>query len=329
MVKQLIASFLNQRYPCKELIISDDSTGDAIERLVQSFPDHPIRYYKNLETLGYSTNLLHTLQLATSDFIIILGDDDLFIRPDVLDRYVDAFNQDEDTLYIYSNIVQFTNSLKAEYEYRSFPTSERFLSGDKAMAAMWTSSIFIAGIGLRNGEHLSDLYPVEDMLFPQVELVGHLLNRGNAYAIGDFLIGGRAHADQLGFHALKGERIKGGEEHATAELFAILNRLKEQYQLNYDEDALAQELIGRYYLMMLKEKSIAGSKAVHDYYLSFRSLSTVARRSKTFAVAHALALVLPANLIRITRGVFLKVIRLVKYKAIAEHERQIREMVQL
>ena len=307
MMVQLINSFLSQEYEEKELVISDDSPNNSIRQVVESFNCQKIKYFKNEKNAGYCQNLLLSIQRASGDYLVVLGDDDLFLSKVALTRYVKIFESYPDVYYVYSNIAQFSNSLKIDYTTKYFIKDKLFLSGKDAIEKMWTTSIFIPGIGLRNNIDYASIYPKDDILFPQLEMVGHVLSRFNGFGVSENLIAGRAHDEQLGFLAIKGENTKGSERHGTVELFDIFNELKSQYSYNFDQSFLEDQLISRYTTMVLKEKMIVGNKRVKVNYDNFCKISNRARSSFKLKIFYFLALVLPSWSLKIVRLFFIKI----------------------
>jgi glycosyltransferase involved in cell wall biosynthesis len=293
MLRTLIGSFLAQSKDEKELVISDDSTSNDVERLVASFNCSSIAYFRNEANLGYGRNLLASIERARGDVIVVLGDDDAFVSPYALSRYASVFEANQSVLYAYSNQLQFTNDLRMDYLFRFFQKSRLFKRGREAFEALWLTSIFIPGMAFRAGPRFRALYPEDEMLFPQLQLVGNLLARGDGYGISEPLVGGRAHGEQLGFYASKGERIKGSERHGTVELFEIFERLRKEHNLDFDQEFMEHGLVERYRTMVLKEKLLLGNDRVRANYGNFCRASRLAAQSKSLRASFIVALLSP------------------------------------
>lgn len=233
MVEDLILSYRDQSYPASELVIVDDCVEDQKTKVVvekyQNI-DSRIRFVKNTTNLGYSKNFLKSLLKARGEYLLTLGDDDILLDKDALGKYVEIFDQYPDVGFLYSNIIQFNQNYEMDYAYTHFEASTLFDSLPDTLRNIWLNSCYIPGIGLRNNIDFTALYPKQDWLFPQVELIGKILATAQAYGIGEFLIGGRAHQDQLGFEAVKGKRIKKNERHASVELLEIFETLRSYYR---------------------------------------------------------------------------------------------------
>ena len=96
--RQALQSALNQDYPNIEIIVSDDSTDDRVEKVCSEFLSKPqrfpIQYLKHQSTraklfLG-SENLIYLLNQAHGDYVNFLLHDDLFM-PNKISKMVTCF----------------------------------------------------------------------------------------------------------------------------------------------------------------------------------------------------------------------------------------------
>lgn len=79
-LRNALMSAVNQDYPHFEVLVCDDSRGDAIKLIVDEVmaeTGRPIRYQRNPQTLGFARNLLVCLELSRGALIKFLCDDDL------------------------------------------------------------------------------------------------------------------------------------------------------------------------------------------------------------------------------------------------------------
>jgi len=234
-LEMLIKSYLLQDEKHSELCIIDDS-GDngSVESMIyvylSKYPN--IRYQKNNQNIGFCKNLIGAINMARGKYILVLGDDDILAARSALSRYVQVFEDDSDIGYVYSNQIQFDNDLNADYIYQHFIKSIKYDAGWSSISSIWLLSCFISGMGFRKSENLANLYPDDNILFPQVELVGKILLSQKSYAIAEYLVGSRAHNEQLGFKAVKGNDIKSTERHSVYELGMIYDRLINYAKVN-------------------------------------------------------------------------------------------------
>lgn len=326
MLRQLVTSFLKQDYPCKEIVISDDSRSDAVQQMVTRFPQSSIRYVKNPHNLGYSANLRASIERAAGECVILMGDDDLFIAEDALRRYANAFRTNPQVCYIASNRVQFSPRLRVEYIYNEWPHTRIFRAGAEALQGVWLSSVFIPGIAMRKDEVLC-AYPDEQMLFPQVEAVGRLLLDHDGMGMATFGVAARAHAGQLGFEAIVGRGIKGKERHGTHELLDIFDRLDNSGRLaRLRHEFLEPTLVRQYRTMMLKERTIVPRRDVLQTYRSFCASSPVARSSRSLRSSAIAAAVVPPSVLAGIRLLAMTAYRQRHLAEVSEYEGNISSM---
>lgn len=235
----LIRSFRHQGYASAELVVVDDGVDDREVELVvneHAAKDSRVRHVRNAANLGYCRNFVHALDVARGRYIVVLGDDDLLARPDALERYVDVFERHPDVGFVYSNLLQFNSAYEVDYVFRHFEDDTYFAAGLPSLSSTWLKSCYIPGIGLRNRADWRSLYPSDEMLFPQVELIGKVVMSEASFGIADYLVAGRAHTEQLGFAAVRGDRTKGDEKHSVEELGLILDRVRRYARNDLQDD---------------------------------------------------------------------------------------------
>jgi len=227
MLRMLILSFLNQDFRDSELCIVDDNSGDDTRAIVSYFQarDSRIKYFCNKSNIGFCKNLLKSIMMSTGKYIVMLGDDDLLLRRDALRRYVEVFEKFPDVYFVYANLMQVDSNNNFDFAYRYFTRDVKFLPRKDSLSKIWLRSMVITGAGVRKFKSIEQLYPKQDMLFPQVELIGRILLKHSAYGVASYLCAFRAHEEQLGYFAIKGQRIKSTEKHSNVELFSIWKKL--------------------------------------------------------------------------------------------------------
>lgn len=64
-----------------EILVSDNASTDGTQQLVRDAiaSGLPVRYLRNTENIGSDANIAQCFNLARGDFVLILGDDDLFV----------------------------------------------------------------------------------------------------------------------------------------------------------------------------------------------------------------------------------------------------------
>lgn len=126
-LKDAIESALSQKeFDAFEVMVVDDNGGreDETERLMSSYRNHPkVSYYKNSKNLAMAGNFNRIFELAKTEYIVILHDDDI-LSPDYL-RIIIPFveNHDADIVSVDSVLwdeankpcPSFKNKEKASY----------------------------------------------------------------------------------------------------------------------------------------------------------------------------------------------------------------------
>jgi len=87
VIGETIRSILSQSFRNFELIIVDDASRDDTEKVVKSFKDKRINFFKNPKNLGYSGNLEKCRQKAKGDIIYLMGQDDILAKDALLNTY--------------------------------------------------------------------------------------------------------------------------------------------------------------------------------------------------------------------------------------------------
>lgn len=91
MLKRCLDSVRQQTFTDIEVIVTDDSPGDEVERLVDSYKDIlPIRYKHNRPSLGTPENWNEAIRQATGKYIKLIHHDDWLATPDALQKLHDA-----------------------------------------------------------------------------------------------------------------------------------------------------------------------------------------------------------------------------------------------
>jgi glycosyltransferase involved in cell wall biosynthesis len=91
-LERAIRSCLAQTFQDFEIIVTDNSTNDLSEKMIQRLNDPRIRYFKNEKNLGPCGNTNRATELATGKYIKFLMDDDL-LKPQCLEKMVEALER--------------------------------------------------------------------------------------------------------------------------------------------------------------------------------------------------------------------------------------------
>ena len=91
-IGESIQSVLNQTYTKWELLIVDDCSIDHTEKVVFSFKDDRIRYFRNEENMGAALARNRAMREARGEWIAFLDSDDLWM-PEKLEKQIAFMNQ--------------------------------------------------------------------------------------------------------------------------------------------------------------------------------------------------------------------------------------------
>src|SRR5688572_7807017 len=94
-LKKCLDSIVEQTYKNIEVVVTDDSTTDEVNKLVAGYKDLlKIKYHKNRIALGSPANWNKGLDLAEGDLIKIIHHDDWLAFPDSIEKFIVPFNSD-------------------------------------------------------------------------------------------------------------------------------------------------------------------------------------------------------------------------------------------
>jgi glycosyltransferase involved in cell wall biosynthesis len=89
-LKKTLDSIFNQDFKDYEVVISDDSTVNDVEKLVQAYPQEKIKYFRNKNPLGSPKNWNNCIKKASGKYIKILHHDDWFSEGCSLSKFINA-----------------------------------------------------------------------------------------------------------------------------------------------------------------------------------------------------------------------------------------------
>jgi len=92
-LRESLDSIVNQTYPNKEIIISDNASTDETENITKEYvKKYKIKYFRNEKNIGAETNFTRCIELANGEFIAIFHADDLYM-PDIVQKQVQLFQE--------------------------------------------------------------------------------------------------------------------------------------------------------------------------------------------------------------------------------------------
>ena len=165
-VGRTIESILNQTYQNFEIIVGDDSSTDETARVVKSYKDERIKYFKTDYNIGINGNLNLAVNKANGDIIAFTDGDDK-LRENYLEHIVGCFESMSEVDVVYSQLCAIDkndkyikgkdeyfwrtfNKTRQEYIYQAFMDSNILQSPGMAMRKRVVESIFPLPCSLAN-----------------------------------------------------------------------------------------------------------------------------------------------------------------------------------
>jgi glycosyltransferase involved in cell wall biosynthesis len=175
LLRRAIESVLAQRYRNFTLIVSDNASEDDTADVVASFRD-PRVVYRPLETnIGRPANTNRLVELAETEFVVLLGDDDQ-LHPDHLLLTVDALrcrpavgvihtgysivNEFDETLALHARPKVHKNSVAIESGAEFLERSMKAGTDTCFSSAVFRKAALVGAGGLRKEDGVIDDFPL-------------------------------------------------------------------------------------------------------------------------------------------------------------------------
>lgn len=138
-----------------EIVICEDASPrrEAIGRTVKVFAsqsEYVLRYFENETNLGYDGNVRRTVGLATGRYVMLIGDDDLFV-PGGLEKFLDFLRHHADKKYILRSYVVVHPDGSIE-NFKYLPRSTVIPPGEASVAWLFKRSVTICGFTISRDE---------------------------------------------------------------------------------------------------------------------------------------------------------------------------------
>ena len=119
-----IESIIAQSYQNFEIIINDDGSKDKTEKVVKSFSDKRIRFFKNKKNLGYGDNLNTFKAKISGEVMVLMAQDDLLLK-DALLKIANGFMSDPDIGIVTRPYYQFEFDPSIPVRYWPPPSTKK------------------------------------------------------------------------------------------------------------------------------------------------------------------------------------------------------------
>jgi glycosyltransferase involved in cell wall biosynthesis len=140
-----------------EVVICEDQAPkrEEVRAIVTTFVAssvYPIRYHENSTNLGYDGNLRQLVECAHGEFIMFMGDDDLFV-PGALDPFIAFLKQHRDKPYVLRSYLTEHPDGRTEY-FRYLPKSQVLPAGEATVAWLFKRSVSLCGFTISREKSL-------------------------------------------------------------------------------------------------------------------------------------------------------------------------------
>lgn len=191
-LKEAMDSILRQTYKNFEFIIINDSSTDSTEKIIHSFADKRIKYYKNHRNLGVAKTLNKGIKLASGEYIARMDSDDISLARRI-EKQVEFMNQHPEVVVLGTGIEVFGDNLSS-YN-RSFSTESEKIKLDLLFASAFAHPSVM--IRKRIIDQESYYYNFEYEGIEDYELWWRIIKRYEIATIKDCLLKYRVHDFQV------------------------------------------------------------------------------------------------------------------------------------
>lgn len=152
-----------------EVVICEDLAPkrNEVRAIVSGFVESsalPIHYYENPSNQGFDGNLRRLVKCASGEYIMFMGDDDLFV-PGALDPFIAFLKQHRDKPYVLRSYLTEHSDGRTEY-FHYLPKSQVLPAGEVTVAWLFKRSVSLCGFTISRKKALQ---------FATTELDGTLL----------------------------------------------------------------------------------------------------------------------------------------------------------
>lgn len=152
-IGRLLNSIDSEKYASQlEIVVCEDKAPkrEKVRNVVGQFKEtsrYDVRYIENNQNCGYDKNLRNLINNALGEYLLFMGDDDMFI-PGRLDGFIDYISMHRDCGYIlrcYQNVSE--DGKVAEFKY--FSNDKVFPPSVDTYICMFDKSVFISGFTIK------------------------------------------------------------------------------------------------------------------------------------------------------------------------------------
>ena len=197
---QALESARKQTYPNIQIIVADNCSVDATEKLITSIADARIQYFKHHINIGANRNFNFCLHEAKGDYFVLLSDDDL-IDDDFVETCMKDFNYDVNVAMIRTGVRLIDANGQVLRERPNlvggFRTDDFFRGWFGGKAALYLCNTLFHTEKLRGIGGFRSKYN----LYDDVMAVMQLASKYGRIDIQDIKASARVHVSEMGFTA--------------------------------------------------------------------------------------------------------------------------------
>ena len=131
-----------------EIVICEDLAPkrEEVRNIVTAFAKssaYATHYYENTNNRGFDGNLRRLVECAAGEYIMFMGDDDLFV-PDALNQFIEFLKQNRDKPYVLRSYLTEHQDGRTEY-FRYLPKSVVLPAGEDTVSWLFKRSVSLCG----------------------------------------------------------------------------------------------------------------------------------------------------------------------------------------
>lgn len=180
-LKRLLQSIDTKYLSEIQIVICEDKAPKRLEvrKVVETFASqtkYEIKYIENPENLGHGKNLRECIKQADGEYVIFMGDDDMFI-PEAFDNYFTFLVDHRECGYILRSSRQRLNDHNYEY-FKYYKSDQLFSPGIESYTQLFLKSVFMSGFTIKK-DLVKDfsIDCLDDTLLFQLYLLGEVCLR--------------------------------------------------------------------------------------------------------------------------------------------------------
>lgn len=140
-----------------EVVICEDLAPkrEEVRAIVTAFASssaYQIHYHENTTNRGFDGNLRRLVECATGEYIMFMGDDDLFV-PGALDQFIAFLKQHRDKPYVLRSYLTEHPDGRTEY-FRYLPKIQVLPAGEATVAWLFKRSVSLCGFTISREQAL-------------------------------------------------------------------------------------------------------------------------------------------------------------------------------